>query len=288
MKREFIEENRAVFPVQRMCDLLTVAPSSYYAWRKRTPSKREQNDAIFSTKIKQVFEASDKTYGYLRIWKEFLAEGIACGKHRIARLMRQNGWCVRGRKRFKTTTRSNPAHEKAPNLLDQDFSAKKMNEKWTTDITYIRTGEGWLYLAVVLDLFSRRVVGWAMDKRMETSLVIDALKMAIEQRGPSADLIHHSDRGSQYTAKAYREALASNNLIASMSRRGNCYDNAVTESFFGTLKTERVHHRHYTTRAAAKRDIFSYIEGYYNRWRRHSTLDYLCPHEFEQLHAQGA
>lgn len=265
-----------------MCDVLNVPTSSFYEWRDRLPSKRQEEDVELSQKIKMVFDESDSTYGYLRIWKEFLKQGVSCGKHRIGRLMRANGWYVRVRRRVKTTTKSNPAHQKMANLLNQNFKATRMNEKWTSDITYIRTGEGWLYLAVVLDLFSRRVVGWAMDKCMEADLVTNALKMAIEQRDISADLLAHSDQGSQYTGHIYQNLLQANDITVSMSRRGNCYDNAVTESFFGTLKTERVHRRHYASRQDAMLDIFTYIEGWYNTHRSHSTLGYLSPAEFEQ------
>lgn len=205
MKYAFMEENRGQFAVQRMCTTLSVAPSGYYAWQKQKVSKRQQEDVIFSEQIKQVFDASDQTYGYLRIWKELQSQEVDCGKHRIARLMRENGWVVKVRKRFKTTTKSDPTHAKAPNHLQRDFNATKMNEKWTTDITYIKTGEGWLYLAVVLDLFSRRIVGWAMDQTMDKQLVLAALTMAVAQRTPPRGLLHHSDRGSQYTSHAYQQ-----------------------------------------------------------------------------------
>jgi transposase InsO family protein len=205
-----------------MCTTLLVAPSGYYAWQKQKISKRQQEDTIFSEQIKQAFDASDQTCGYLRIWKELQSQGVNCGKYRIARLMQANGWVVKVRKRFKTTTKSDPTHVKAPNHLQRDFSATRVNEKWTTDITYIKTGEGWLYLAVVLDLFSRRIVGWAMDRTMDKQLVLAALTMAVAQRTPPHGLLHHSDRGSQYTSHAYQKALTRFKMRSSMSGTGNC------------------------------------------------------------------
>lgn len=288
MKYEFIEAQRHEHSVQILCEGLDVAPSGYYAWRQEPRSKQEKKDAVLAPEIKRIFDESGQTYGYIRIWQECRAQGIACGKHRIARIMRENGWYARIKKQRRQTTNSNPAHPKAPNLLQQAFEATDMNQKWTTDITYIQTGEGWLYLAVVLDLFSRRVVGWAIDGHMEKTLVLAAFKMAVEQRTPSAELLHHSDQGSQYTSQAYRDALAEQQMIVSMSRRGNCYDNAVTESFFATLKTERVYRRVYATKAQAKQDIFTYIEGFYNTRRRHSTLGYVSPVAFEKQHLQRA
>jgi transposase InsO family protein len=227
-----------------------------------------------------------ETYGYESIWRILQDEGIPCGKHRVRRLMRQEGLVVKQTKRYKRTTKANPDHQPAPNELQGNFEADRPNEKWCADITYIPTQEGWLYLAVILDLFSRRIVGWAMDARMKKQLVIDALQMALDQRQPTGSLIHHSDRGSQYTSYDFQELLADNDIAPSMSGKGNCYDNAPAESFFGTLKTELVNHAFYQTRMAAMTDIFFYIEGFYNRTRRHTALDYLSPEAFEAAYAQ--
>ena len=260
---------------------MQVSRSGYYAWRKQVASQQKMANQALVEEIKVAYQDSNATYGSPRIYKELKESGVKCSENRVARLMRAEGIRAKQVKRFKVTTKTNPAHPVAPNLLGRDFSAKAPDQKWTADISYISTVQGWLYLAIVLDLFSRRVVGCAMSSRMTTSLVTDALKMAIRQRQPQPGLLHHSDRGSQYTGQPYRTLLADHLMVASMSRTGNCYDNAPTESFFGTLKTELVNHRRYETRAEAKTDIFFYIEGFYNRKRRHSTLDYLSPEAFE-------
>ena len=239
-------------------------------------------DREYGVQIANIHAESRATYGYERIWREMQAQQVACGKHRTRRLMRQLQLESKQVKRFKRTTMADPSRPAAPNLLGQQFRARQPNEKWASDITYVPTQQGWLYLAVVLDLFSRRVVGWAMGKRITKQLVIQALQMALDQRRPTAGLLHHSDRGSQYTSHAFRSLLDQHHLVASMSGRGNAYDNAVVESFFGTLKMELVHHAVYRTRQAAETDIFFYIEAFYNRWRRHSTLGYLSPEAFEQ------
>jgi putative transposase len=284
---QFIEAHRGEFDVQIMCDVLDVSRSGYYAWRTRPASQREMADAEFTKEIERLFDESRQTYGYESIWRILQDEGIACGKHRVRRLMRQAGLVAQQPKRYKHTTKANPDHEPAPNLLDGDFEADRPDAKWCADITYIPTAEGWLYLAVVLDLFSRRIVGWAMDKRMTQQLVKAALQMALQQRQPTGPLIHHSDRGCQYTSNAFQSLLLDNNITPSMSGRGNCYDNAVVESFFGTLKTELVNHVAYQSREEAKTDIFIYIEGFYNRCRRHTALDYLSPEAFEATHMQS-
>jgi putative transposase len=283
---QFIEAHREDFDVQVMCEVLDVSRSGYYTWRTRPASQREMADAVYVEHIKQFYDDSQQTYGYERIWHDFQESGIPCGKHRVRRLMRQEGLVVKQTKRYKRTTKANRDHQLAPNLLDGEFEAKSPNAKWCADITYIPTQEGWLYLAVILDLFSRRIVGWAMDKRMKQQLVSTALQMALRQRQPLEPLIHHNDRGSQYTSKAFQELLADNNITPSMSGRGNCYDNAPVESFFGTLKTELVNHAVYQTRQDAKTDIFFYIEGFYNRTRRHSSLAFLSPADFEAASAQ--
>ena len=286
MRFQFIEAHREEFEVQVMCDVLDVSRSGYYTWRTRPASKREMADAEYMKQVKQIFEDSHQTHGYERIWQELRDEDIPCGKHRVRRLMGQEGLVVKQTKRYKRTTKANPDHQPAPNLLAGNFEAEGPDAKWCADITYIPTQEGWLYLAVILDLFSRRIVGWSMDARMTQQLVSNALQMALRQRQPLGPLIHHSDRGSQYTSYTFQEFLADNNITSSMSGRGNCYDNAPVESFFGTLKAESVHHAVYRTRQEAMTDIFFYIEGFYNRTRRHSTLGYLSPTDFEAAFGQ--
>jgi putative transposase len=267
--------------VIQLCRLVNVSRSGYYAWRNAQPSQREIADGQFEAQIMTLFEESYETYGYASIWKAFQMQGVRCGKHRVRRLMRKLELVPKQTRGFKRTTTANPAHRAAPNLLHQDFTATELNQKWAGDVTYIRTGQGWLYLAVMLDLCSRRVVGWAMGSRNDEQLTARAMRMALEQRRPANGLLHHSDRGSTYTARDYRALLASYGCLVSMSGLGNCYDNAVVESFFATLKQELVYHATYKTRKEAETDIFFYIEGFYNRRRRHTTLDYLSPAAFE-------
>jgi putative transposase len=264
-----------------MCEVLNVSRSGYYDWRTRPASQREMADMEYIKEIRRIFDDSRQTYGYESIWRVLQAEGIACGKHRARRLMRQEGLVVKQMKRYKRTTKANPDHQPAPNLLEGDFAADRPDAKWCADITYIPTQEGWLYLAVILDLFSRRIVGWAMDARMTQQLVCTAMFMALRQRQPTEPLLHHSDRGSQYTSQAYQALLTAHGITSSMSGRGNCYDNAAVESFFGTLKTELVNHTLYHTRQEAMTDIFFYLEGFYNRSRRHTALGHLSPAAFE-------
>ncbi len=237
-------------------------------------------------KIEAVYNESHEIYGSPRIYRELEKQGVACSENRVARLMRLRGLRAKQTKRYKTTTKRNKADPVAPNLLKRDFEADRPNQKWLTDITYISTQEGWLYLAAVLDLYSRRIVGWAMSGRMTSDLTRDALKMAIRQRQPGADLIHHSDQGSQYTAGEYRQLLKDWDIQVSMNGVGTWYDNAPMESFFGSLKSEWVHHRVYRTRDKARADIFYYIKAFYNRRRLHSSLDYLSPEAYEQLYHQ--
>jgi putative transposase len=281
VRYQFIEAHRDEFEVQVMCDVLDVSRSGYYAWRTRPASAREMADAKFVKTIRRIFEDSRETYGYESIWRVMQGEEQGCGKHRVRRLMRQEELVVKQVKRYKRTTKANPEHQPAPNLLGGDFEAERPDAKWCGDITYIPTQEGWLYLAVILDLFSRRIVGWAMAARMTHELVCTALRMALRQRQPAGPLIHHSDRGSQYTGQAFQALLAAHGITPSMSGRGNCYDNAPVESFFGTLKTELVNHAVYRTRQEAMTDIFFYLEGFYNRSRRHTALDHLSPAAFE-------
>ena len=234
-------------------------------------------------KIEEVFEESNETYGSPRVYQKLKRRGVRCSENRIARLMRLRSLRAKQTKHFRTTTRRNKAHPVAPNLLQRNFETQRPNEKWLADITYIPTQEGWLYLATVLDLFSRRIVGWAMSKRMTDELTLSALRMAL-LRQPGLGLIHHSDQGSQYTSYAYQALLQDWNIQVSMNGVGTWYDNAPMESFFGTLKNELVHHTHYLTRDEARADLFSYIEGFYNRHRLHSAIDYFSPEAYEQIY----
>lgn len=284
MKFAFIASQQGQYAVGLMCRVLGVSSSGYYAWRKREPSRRKQENKVLLEEIQHIFTGSRETYGSPRIQAELNAQGMDCSRGRVARLMRQNGLKARCRRRYRVTTKADQRHSVAANVLDRDFTAQQPNQKWLADITYIDTQQGWLYLAAVLDVFSRRIVGWSMHKRMTKSLVIDALQMALGQRETTDDLLHHSDRGSQYTSTAYQDLLLSYDITVSMSGTGNCYDNAMMESFFATLKAEWVTHR-YATRDLARRDIFEFIERWYNRQRRHSALGYLSPLAFERLHS---
>lgn len=279
---KFMAEHESEFRIQRMCRVLGVGRSGYYAWCSRSASQRAQEDEVLLVKIQQEYQISRGTYGSPRIHAALQKQGVKCSQKRVARLMRLHK--ITGRKRQKrhpVTTQRDPGAIPAPNLLNQEFYASAPDQKWVSDITYIDTAEGWLYLASILDLFSRKVVGWAMADHMEASLVEDALKMALQQRQPEAGLLHHSDQGRQYTSVAYQNRLANAHCQVSMSRTGNCYDNAAMESFFGTLKTECVT-QPFATRAQARTAIFEFIEAWYNRQRLHSSLDYLSPMEFEQ------
>jgi transposase InsO family protein len=266
-----------------MCRLLGVSASGYYAWRQRQPSARQMANETMVERIRAIHADSEATYGSPRVHAELKAQGIQCNKKRVERLMRVHGIQARQRKRRRPrTTDSRHSLPVAPNMLNREFEAEVPDQKWVTDITYIPTAEGWLYLAAVMDLYSRRIVGWSMASRYTSKLVKDALKLAVAQRQPGPGLVHHSDRGSQYASADYQVLLIAWGMVASMSRQGNCYDNAPMESFFGTLKTERVHHRRYRTRAEARQDIFHYIEVFYNRKRRHSALGYMSPDQFEK------
>jgi len=272
--------------VARMCQVLDVSSSGYYAWRQRPVSAREMANRELYKKIKAVYNESHGTYGSPRVYHQLKRQGVACSEKRVARLMRLRGLRARQTKGYRTTTRRHKDHPVAPNLLKRDFVAQRPNQKWLSDITYIPTQEGWLYLAVVLDLFSRRIVGWAMSERMTGDLTVAALQMAIHRCQPELDLIHHSDQGSQYTAGEYQALLKDHGIQVSMNGAGSWYDNAPMESFFGTLKSEWVNHHSYHARAEARSDIFYYIEAFYNRRRLHSSLHYLSPEEYEQLYHQ--
>jgi transposase InsO family protein len=284
MRYQFIREHQKEFSVKRMCQLLGVTRSGYYAWQPEQEGPREAENRVLVEQIQVEYKISRQTYGSPRIWARLQGQGIACGRHRVARLMHREGICPQKRHKWHpVTTQRQPGVIPAPNRLNQDFSATTANTKWVSDFTYIDTAEGWLYLAIVLDLFSRKVVGWAMSKHMNTALVETALQMALQTRHPEASLLHHSDQGSQYTSADYQSTLADWNIQLSMSRVGNCYDNAVAKSFFGTLKAECVTSQ-FVSLAAARTTIFEYIEVWYNRQRLHSTLGYLSPVEFEQQH----
>jgi len=286
MRYQFIEDHRDEFPVTRMCKVLKVSSSGYYAWRKRPVSAREMANQQLLEKIEVVHTESNETYGSPRVYHELKAQGVACSENRVARLMRLHHIRAKQTKRYKVTTRRNQAHSVAPNLLKRNFVAHRPDQIWLADITYIPTLEGWLYLATILDLYTRRIVGWAMSHRMTSGLTISALEMAISQRHPDPGLIHHSDQGSQYTDGTYQALLKDHGIRASMNGVGSWYDNAPMESFFGTLKCELVHHCAYHTRDEAKADLFFYIEAFYNRRRLHSALDYLSPQAYEQLFCQ--
>jgi putative transposase len=283
MRYQYIREHRQECSVKRMCQLLGVTRSGYYAWQPEKVGRRELENRVLVEQIRVEYKISRQTYGSPRIWASLLGQGASCGRHRVARLMRKEGIRPPKRhKRYPVTTQRQPGIIPAPNRLNQDFSATTANTKWVSDFTYIDTAEGWLYLAIILDLFSRKVVGWAMSEHMNTALVQTALCMALQTRQPSTPLLH-SDQGSQYTSADYQNSLAGANIQLSMSRVGNCYDNAVAESFFGTLKAECVTSQ-FATQALARTTIFEYIEVWYNRQRLHSTLGYLSPVEFENQH----
>ena len=286
MRFQFMDEHRDAFPVRRMCNELDVSPSGYYAWRKRPASAREMANQELCNKIRAVYDDNHGVYGSPRIYRELKDQGIACSENRIARLMRLRGLRAKQSKRFRSTTKRNKAHPVAPNLLKGHFVAERPNQKWLSDITYIPTREGWLYLAAVLDLYTRRIIGWAMSGRITSDLTISALKMALRQVQATSGLLHHSDQGSQYTDRNYQALLKDHGMQVSMNSVGSWYDNAPMESFFGTLKSELVHHRVYHTRDEARTDLFFYVEAFYNRRRRHSALDYLSPHTYERLYYQ--
>jgi transposase InsO family protein len=285
MKYEFIHTHRSTFTVGRMCRNLSVSRSGYYNWRKCRPGKRKRENRLLKLHVKATFKRHKGLYGSPRLTRELQKEGIACSINRVARIMRCEGLRARTKRKFKATTDSKHNLPVAPNLVNQQFHAAGPNRLWTSDITFIRTREGWLYLAVILDVFSRQIVGWALDKQMPKELVLHALGQAVKSRRVKPGLIFHSDRGSQYASNAVRRFLATYKMKQSMSRKGDCYDNAITESFFKTLKMELIYTRKtFQTRWEARQQIFNYIEGYYNRFRQHSSIGYMAPAEFEKLH----
>lgn len=281
MRYRFIAAEKATYPIGMLCRVLAVARSGYYAWSRRLPSARAQENLWLGTHLRACYQEFRGRYGSPRLHRELQARGIRVGRHRVARLMRVHGLRSLCRRRLRRW-RWSPVDSGTVNVLQRRFTALRPNQKWAGDITYITTREGWLYLAVLVDLYSRRIVGWAMGPQMATGLTIQALEMALRGRRVVPGLLHHSDRGSQYAAVTYQQRLTTHGIQCSMSRPGNCWDNAVVESFFATLKTELVYLRRFQTRQEAKTEIFEYLEGFYNRQRRHSTLGYLSPVEFEE------
>jgi putative transposase len=287
MRYVFIDSKKAEYPVSRMCNVLSVSVSGYHAWKQRVLSVRRRHDLVLSARVHMAFRLSHETYGSPRMVHELRAQGFAVGRRRIARLMRENGLRARQKRRFTRTTDSAHAFPIAPNLIAQRFDTHGPNRKWGSDITYIWTRQGWLYLAVIIDLYSRAIIGWEASDRLHAQLALSALNKAITMRGvhPRAnlDLIHHSDRGSQYCANAYQAKLRENGIAISMSGKGNAYDNAMVESFFKTLKTELIWRTKFNTRQDATNAIARYIDGFYNPSRRHSALGYISPVQFERL-----
>jgi putative transposase len=282
VKFAFIEDHQEEFPVEAMCRVLAVSRSGYYAWQQRPESPQAKRQAELVEQICQIHEESRQVYGSPRVHRELVACGVQCSENTVAKLMRKAGVRSKMRKRFVVrTTDSRHGHPIAPNTLDRQFQQQQPDQAWAADITYIPTAEGWLYLAALIDLCSRKIVGWATGDSLAAPLVCQALKMALVHRRPTEPLLHHSDRGVQYACDDYQALLSEHGIQPSMSRTGNCYDNAVMESFFGTLKTELVHHENYPTREAARRSLFEYIEVFYNRRRRHSALGYVSPQEYE-------
>ena len=282
MKYAFIKEHQQIFPVTRMCRMLEVSQSAYYDWLKQPESARRREDRRLGEKVRQIHEKSRQTYGARRIREALVDEGELISRTRVGRLMKQHRLESKGKRKFKATTYSNHDRPVAGNLLNRHFQVEQPDAVYAGNITYIPTGEGWLYLAVLIDLHSRAIVGWSMSARMTAELANDALMMAIWKRQPLSGLIVHSDRGSQYASALYQKTLEDHGFICSMSRKGNCWDNAPSESFFHTLKIELTHHKRYLTREEAKQDIFEYIEVFYNRQRCHSAIGYQTPLGYEQ------
>jgi len=281
VKCRFVQAQKASWPVTVLCQTLGLKRGTYYAWSGRPTCRRQRDEQVLVLAIKAAFEEGRGTYGSPRVHAALVADGHRIGLNRVSRLMRENGLRVRPRRAFRcTTTRRDPAHAVAPNVLARDFTADAQGEKWVTDVTYVPTGEGWLYVATILDLCNRECVGWAMDDCNDQRLTATALRMALEGHAPPAGLLHHSDRGSTYTAGDYRKLLAANDIRCSMSRKGDCWDNAVAESFFATLKKDLVHRCQFGTKREAKAAIFEYLEVFYNRIRLHSTLGYKSPVDF--------
>ena len=281
MRFALIDQAKAAFPVHRLCRVLGVSQSGYFAWKDRPASQRQRDDMVLLAPVRSAFALSRGTYGSPRMTRELQEAGLVVGRRRTARLMRDNGLKARQKRRFKRTTDSEHARPVAPNLLEQNFAAVRPDEKWGADISYVWTREGWLYLAVIIDLFARRVVGWATSDRLHRDLALAALRKALMMRRPPPGLIHHSDRGSQYCATDYQGELKKHGILISMSGKGNCYDNAMVETFFKTIKSELVWRTVFYTRAEAEQAIARYIDGFYNPVRRHTALDFMSPMQFE-------
>ena len=285
MRFQWIEGQRQDYPLSALCEALGVTRAGYYAWQKRKqspPGPRAARREELAREVRAAHEDSRCTYGSPRVCHELKARGVECCENTVAKLMREQGIRSITRRRFKVrTTDSSHQHPVAPNVLDRDFVADAPDRKWAADLTYVATDEGWLYLAVVIDLCSRKVVGWAMADHLRAQLCLDALDMALKRRRPGEGLLHHSDRGVQYACGDYRDLLRSHGIACSMSRTGDCYDDAVVESFFKTLKAELVYHQRYATREQARRSLFEYVEVLYNRTRLHSSLGYVSPEQFE-------
>jgi transposase InsO family protein len=288
MKFAFIHAEKASFPITAMCELLGVSRQGYYAYANRPPSTRVSNEENLCQAIQEIFTQTGETYGSPRVLRQLRRDGWQVSKRRVERAMRAMGLTPRVARRHVTTTVQDASHAVAPNELARDFMATRPNERWVTDITYVWTLEGWAYVAVILDLFSRAVVGWAIDASLSTRLPLAALDAAVCRRRPGKGLLHHSDRGCQYTSTQYREALSALGITVSMSRKGNCWDNAVAESFFGTMKNELVHRHSWRSRIELRTALFEYLEVFYNRRRLHSSLDYKTPAEVEAEYAQAA
>jgi len=282
MRYQFIDTHQRLWPVEALCTVLKVSRSAYYRWRQLGPSIREQRNQALLPLVQDIHRQSRRTYGSPRIWEALCQRGVRCGRHRIARLMRLNGIRAKTKRRFKVTTRSGHTLMTVPDLVQRDFNAQRPNQIWTSDITYIWTHEGWAYLAVVLDLYSRMIVGWELSARLTASLVSSAVGRALAWRTPAEGLVLHSDRGSQYASNQLLELSKEHGIRLSMSRTGNCYDNAVTESFFHTFKTEHLYFTRFENRQQARTSIFDYIELFYNRQRIHSTINNLSPMQYEQ------
>ena len=283
MRYGFVARHQAVWPVRTMCRVLVVSRAGFYEWHSRPPSRRTQENARLTGLVRTSFLESDRTYGSPRVWRDLVDWGERCGIHRTARLMKAASLQARVKRRRRPSDEGlRPEHTIAPNVLGRQFAAEGPNRKWAADFTYLWTAEGWLFVAAVLDLYSRKVVGWSMNSNMTTQLVADALMMAIWRRGKPIELMHHSDQGSQYTSEDFQRLLTDQGIVCSMSRKGDCWDNAAMESFFSTLKTERTDRRAYVTRDEARADVFDYIERFYNPRRRHSTLGQVSPDQFEK------
>jgi len=283
MKYAWIKKHVKEFAVSSMCDVLQISTSGYYGWPEHKPSEQQQRRGHIAQAAARFYFESERIYGYRKIYEDLRQANIDCCRETVRRIMNQIGLFSRVKRKFVHTTDSDHDMAVAQNLLDRDFTAAAVNKKWAADITYISTEQGWLYLAAVMDLYSRKIIGWAMSEHIDSDLVTSALKIAISQRKPQTGLLHHSDRGSQYASDNFQDLLEDNGIVCSMSRKGNCWDNACMESFFGSLKTEWVRDKKYSGFTEAKKDIFKYVEIFYNRRRRHASLGYLSPAAYEEL-----